>query len=911
MLDAVQRFFSEDNFMPHGMCYLWQPGVLWFNVVSDALITLAYFSIPFTLVYFVRRRKDLQFDWMFICFAIFIVACGTTHFMGIWVVWHPAYWLAGGIKAVTALASVPTAILLVKLVPQALRFPSPAALEAANAALQLEVTERKRAEGEVRRMNEELEIRVVERTRQLETLNANLRREVLERERMEAQLRVSEVQLRADLAERQRAEEAARSAQALLQAIIDNSTAVIYVKDLQGRYLLINRRYEEIFQLDRNAVIGRTDHDFFSKDVADAFREMDARVAKTGAPLTDVETAPQIDGNHVYISVKGPLRDGASRIYGVFGISTDITDQKRNEEYLRSQVARLHLLDQITRAIAERQDLRSVFQVVVRSLEDHMPIDFGCACLYDSAHHVLTVTCVGVKSQALVADLALPEQMQIKADENGLARCVRGQLVYEADITDIPFPFPARLAHGGLRSLVFAPLLVEGSVFGILVAARRQPGAFTSGDCEFLRQLSGHVALAAHQAQLYGALQRAYDDLRQTQQTVMQQERLRALGQMASGIAHDINNALSPASLYVQMLVERDESLGEEARNYLTVTQRAIEDVANTVARMREFSRPREPQVVFVPVDLNAILQQVIDLTHARWSNIPQEQGVLIRLEREFRVDLPQILGAESEIRDALTNLVLNAADAMPEGGTLTLRSRLHGSPTTSVTSDSAAALVAIEVSDTGVGMSESVRTRCLEPFFTTKGERGTGLGLAMVYGMTRRHNAELEIDSEPGVGTTVRLVFPVTATGAATVSSSAPQPLESLRILIVDDDPLLLRSLQDTLGQEGHLIQVADGGQAGIDVFSAARNSGTPIDVVITDLGMPHIDGRTVATAVKSLAPLTPVILLTGWGYRLRAEGDVPLHVDCVLSKPPKLAELRAALAELTETISAPRVSA
>jgi C4-dicarboxylate-specific signal transduction histidine kinase len=143
-------------------------------------------------------------------------------------------------------------------------------------------------------------------------------------------------------------------------------------------------------------------------------------------------------------------------------------------------------------------------------------------------------------------------------------------------------------------------------------------------------------AVAAHQSQFYGALQRAYEDLRQTQQTVMQQERLRALGQMASGIAHDVNNALTPAALYLQSLLDRDRSLGAEARNYLVITLRAIEDVANTIARMREFYRPREPQLALLPVDLNKVLQQVIDLTHARWSDMPQERGILIRVQNEF-----------------------------------------------------------------------------------------------------------------------------------------------------------------------------------------------------------------------------------------------------------------------------------
>jgi len=704
-----------------------------------------------------------------------------------------------------------------------------------------------------------------------------------------------------DITERTRAAAALRESQQLLQAIVDNSQAVVYVKDLDGRYLLVNRRFEEIFRLGREAILGRTDHHFFAPDVAGAFRAVDVRAAAADHALTEEEAVPQTDGLHTYISVKAALRDAAGKAYGVFGISTDITDRKRDEERLRTQLARLNLLDRTTRAIGDRQDLHSIFQVVVGSLEEHLPTDFGCACLYDRVQQVLSVVCVGAKSQALVPELALPEHARIAIDENGLDQCVCGQLIYESDIGESPFPFPARLGRSGLRSLVLAPLVVENKVFGILIAARRGDSGFTSNDCEFLRQLSGHVALAVHQAQLYAALQRAYEDLRQTQQTVLQQERLRALGQMASGIAHDINNALSPAALYVESLLERDRTLSVEARNYLIITRRAIEDVANTIARMREFYRPHEPQLALLPVDLNAVLQQAIDLTHARWSDMPQERGILIRVQREFAAQLPRILGAENEIRDALTNLVLNAVDAMPEGGTLTLRSHSLRATLAEGTDAPPAIRVSVEVSDTGIGMSEAVRSRCLEPFFTTKGERGTGLGLPMVYGMIQRHSAELEIDSEPGAGTTVRLIFPVAATSVAAITLADIRPLKRLSILIVDDDVLLLRSLQDTLEREGHVIGVADGGQAGIDAFCAAQHRGTSFDVVVTDLGMPNIDGRTVAAAIKSQAPATPVILLTGWGYRMKAENDVPPHVERVLSKPPKLYELRAALAELT----------
>ena len=616
-------------------------------------------------------------------------------------------------------------------------------------------------------------------------------------------------------------------------------------------------------------------------------------------------TASEISKHDDY-TVRAPRAEGDELVLLTDAFNRMLTRIEETQGRLQSQLGRLDLLQRITRAIGERQDLASIFQVVLRNLEGDLPMDFGCLCLYDADAAALSVATIGAGSRRYAADLALEERDSLSIDPNGLARSVRGELVYEPDISASPFPFPQRFARVGLRSLVLAPLLVENCVFGVLVVVRRAADAFSSAECEFLRHLSEHVALAAHQTQLYEALQRAYDDLHQSQQAVLQQERLRALGQMASGIAHDINNAISPIALYTESLLEREAGLSDRARNQLSTIQRAIEDVAETVARMREFYRPREPELHLARVALNRLIGQVKELTRARWSDVPLQQGIVIRLETELSPDLPDIMGSEGEIRDALTNLVFNAADAMPEGGTLTVRT--FCAPSRSHSRDETDMYVCIEVSDSGVGMSEETRRRCLEPFYTTKGERGTGLGLAMVYGMIQRHSAELEIDSAVGKGTTVRVLFGVANLPADLEQTPAHlRPIQRLRILLVDDDPMLVKSLRDILEGDGHVITVADGGQNGIDTFQAARQHGSPFSLVITDLGMPYVDGRKVALAVKTAAPSTPVIMLTGWGRRLLSDSDIPPGVDRLLSKPPKLVELRAALAELVGVTRAP----
>ncbi|HYJ42154.1 MAG TPA: PAS domain S-box protein, partial [Steroidobacteraceae bacterium] len=623
-----------------------------------------------------------------------------------------------------------------------------------------------------------------------------------------------------------------------------------------------------------------------------------ARVVASGDTYDISFRIRRFDGVYRWFKTRAvPLRDPAGRILKWFGSNTDIEDFVVAERKLKVQLERMQLLDRTTHAIGAHQELRKVFEVVLRSLEDNLGIDFVTLCTYQAEPEVLTVSCVGERSAALAREIGVVEQARIEVDENSLKRCVHGELVYEPDIENLEYPFTARLAGAGLRSLVAAPLMVESEVFGVMLIAKRCVDAFTSDDCEFLRQLASHVALAAHQTRLYEALQGAYQDLRQTQQTVMQQERLRALGQIASGIAHDINNALSPAALYAQSMLAHQTGLSERSREQLTVIQSAIDDVAQTVQRMRAFYLPRGMENTLTPVDLNQVLRQVIDLTRARWSNIPQERGIVVHVESDLDADLPKILGAENEMRDGLTNLLLNAVDAMPDGGTITLRTR-------QVTRDHH---VIVEVQDTGIGMSETTRSRCLEPFFTTKGERGTGLGLPSVFGMVQRHGGDFEIDSELGRGTTMRMIFPRAPSGAAASEQQFVPPPRPLRLLLIDDDPLLLRSLRDALELDEHEVVTADGGQAGIDAFAHAVKSGPPFDAVITDLGMPYVDGRKVAARVRQLSGQIPIIMLTGWGHRLIDTADQPEHVDRVLSKPPKMAEIRGALTALVGPREAP----
>jgi len=718
----------------------------------------------------------------------------------------------------------------------------------------------------LQRSHDGLEQRVAERTAQLARTAAELREQVIERERVDG--------------ERLR-----------LAAIVDSTEDAIVGKTLEGTVTSWNAGAERLFGYRADEMLGQSILRLLPADRLDEERRIIARIVH-GESVDHFETVRRhASGRPIDVSVTiSPIRDAQGRIVGASKIARDIGERKEVQRRMQAQIERLGLLDQITRAIGERQDLQSIYQVVVRSLEERMPLEFSCLCHHDPSTQTLTVIRVGVNSAALAMEIALGENASFPIDANGLARCVHGELVYEPDLAEVDAPFPRRLARAGLRAMVMAPLRSESGVFGVLVAARVSRESFSSVECEFLRQLTAHVALAAQQARLHAELRAAYDELQQTQQASLQQERLRALGQMASGVAHDINNALSPASLYTQSLLEREPGLSSRARLQLENIQRAIDDVAATVGRMNDFSRQREAQAVLKPVALNALLRQVADMTRARWSDMALQRGVVIRLQVDAAPGLPDVMGVESEIREALVNLVFNAVDAMPQGGDLALRTAL---------APDAARPVRLEVADSGVGMDDETRRRCLEPFFTTKGERGSGLGLAMVYGTAKRHDAEVLIDSRPQQGTRFVLSFPLPpASGTAAVPTARPRPAHApRRLLVIDDDPLVLRTLCELLRIDGHSVTPAEGGQAGIEAFAAAA---VPFDLVFTDLGMPYVDGRQVAAALKRRSAHTPVVLLTGWGQRLSDAGGLPENIDAVLSKPPVLDELRDTLARL-----------
>jgi len=367
---------------------------------------------------------------------------------------------------------------------------------------------------------------------------------------------------------------------------------------------------------------------------------------------------------------------------------------------------------------------------------------------------------------------------------------------------------------------------------------------------------------------------------REVEAQLHQSEKLTALGQLAGGIAHDFNNLLQAILGYAQLM---KQNLGDRefVAKSLAVLEAAAIDGSETVRRIQQFARLR-PDEQFVPVDVTRTVQEAVAIVRPRWEEkIAQENRPLdLRLELE---PVPPISGRPAALTEVMTNLLLNAIDAMPHGGTLTIRTRPGAGDT-----------VVVTVSDTGVGMTEAVKRRIFEPFFSTKGEGGSGLGLAMAFSIVRRHGGEIRVDSEPGKGATFTLTFPAARPASAPPASAAASgPWRAARVLVVDDDPQVLGTLVELLRSLGHEVTPASSGAVALERYRPGR-----FDVVLTNVGMAGMNGWELAERLRATDRAVPLLFITGWGLREEDGGRLAeLGVDRCLFKPVPPGELDGAI--------------
>ncbi len=423
------------------------------------------------------------------------------------------------------------------------------------------------------------------------------------------------------------------------------------------------------------------------------------------------------------------------------------------------------------------------------------------------------------------------------------------------------------------------PILLREKVLGVINVTNSRSGqSFDEEDMAFLYSLAGQAAVAIERTRQYEELEGAYKSLKTAQKSLVESERLNALGQMAAGVAHDFNNLLAGILGRAQLLQLKMKEKGadrSELDSQLELIEKLALQGAATVRRIQEFSRIRKDTPT-ESVDVNDVVRNAVEATRSRWKDESETRGIPVEIRLELG-RVPNIRGSTNELSQVVTNLIFNAVDAMPEGGELTLKTFL------------AESAIGLEVSDTGIGMSKEVKEKLFQPFFTTKGN-GYGLGTSIVYGIVARHGGEIQVSSEEGVGTTFLLTLPVANAQSEDIlpeEIARPKKEGPAKVLVVEDNDLNREMFARYLTEMGHNAVLAANGKEMLPILERER-----FDLVITDLSMPGISGWQVAEQVKKRSPSIPVILVSGWAIqqddaRLRESG-----IDFILQKPCTLSD-------------------
>ena len=537
-------------------------------------------------------------------------------------------------------------------------------------------------------------------------------------------------------------------------------------------------------------------------------------------------------------------------------------------------------------AAGEPASYGELLEFFMEMVTKELRVDSACLMLIDEAAGTLKIAA----SRGLATDE--PGSVSVKVGD-GISGCVAagGEPFLASGARRKKAAGRAMLPHPS-ESFFSSPIALcvairtDLRIVGVFSLGRRRTGkGFDEGDVAHLSALGTQLAAAIEGARRADQLQRAYESLKSTQEQLVFSERIKAIGQMAGGVAHDFNNALGVILARAQLVrenLQRDVPDGAKARADLeTIIKTALKG-AQTIRRIQDYTRIRKdsPQG---PVDINSAIKDAIEISRPKWKQEAEAGGKRIEVLPRFS-DVPLVTGNVYELTQVVENLIFNAVEAMPDGGRIVLTTR-HD-----------ADAVVVEVSDTGIGMDAATQKRLFEPFFTTK-EHGQGLGTSIVYGIIQRHRGNIVVRTAPGDGTTFTITLPpyVLRAKADVRPQEAPVPsVRPARVLMVDDDAGVRDAYADALRLDGHQVVTACHGEEALSIFEKER-----FDLVVTDLSMGAVSGFEVAKRVKAINRAVPVVLLTGWAIGQGETRVREAEIDVVLIKPCPLEDLCSAVQE------------
>jgi PAS domain S-box-containing protein len=850
MDEILRNLFSAGSFIPHGHCYLWKPSLVWLHVVSDSVIALAYYSIPLTLFYFVRRRKDLPFHGIFLLFAAFIVACGTTHIAEIWTLWHPTYWISGGIKAVTAAVSLFTALELVPLVPQALALSSPAQLEQANLELQAQIKERLRVEEKLRQYQNQLEQRVQERTAELVKANEQLQLEIHDRQQKEEALWQSAERWSLALA-------ASRMGDWSWDAATDMVT--------------FSERAAEIFDIPPGPhMTWNAMRDLLHPDDSDRAR---VAVEQAIATHTDYDVEYRVlhsDGRTVWVASKGRAQyDETGQVLGMMGVVQDISDRKQAEAEIK--ILNRNLQNRV-------DDLQTLFEVIPIGILITEDLEFKHIRPNPTFAQILGIGS-GSNASWTPSEPELTPPYKIFRDGKELTpeetplryAAIHGVPIERTEVEIV--------RNDGARFNLFgyaAPLFddqgqVRGAVGAFLdITERKQAEAERE---QLLERERLARAAAVREAARSADANRIKDEF-------------------LAMLSHELRTPLNPILGWTKLL--RMGKLNAEK------TAMALETIERN-ARL-------QTQLIEDLLDISRILRgkltlhvESVDLIStveaARETMRLAAEAKSIQLTTHLEPPPMAIMGDPNRLQQVVWNLLSNAVKFTAPGGQVDLTLQTIGTD------------VQIIVRDTGKGISPDFLPYVFDTFrqadsTTTRNFGGLGLGLAIVRQIVELHGGHVTAES-PGEGLgatfTVHLPLMMSLSKSTTGGQSPAQPvnLYDVRVLVVDDEPDTRQLLTFLLQQQGARVMAAASATEALSIFEQFSP-----DVLLSDIGMPELDGYGLIRQIRAMPAeqggKVPAIALTAYAsdrdYQQVLEAGFQTH----LPKPTEPDVLIEAIASL-----------
>lgn len=698
-----------------------------------------------------------------------------------------------------------------------------------------------------------------------------------------------------DITEKKFLEKQAYLSEAKYRQLFEESKDFIFETTADGRFISINQAgvnilgydsKEEILKINipRDLYVIPEEREKFKAEMEKYGYVIDFEVhlkKKNGDRITLVETATAV-------------YDDNNKIIGYRGIGRDLTEKKRHQERILSL---LIASQAFSRTTTEEEIFNTITKAIKRLsynliilIRQGNSLKIARTSFDENMIHALeklynfSLKTYLIPYKKYSGFRSIIEEKKTVLNEKSIERLI--------DI--LPSNIPRNELESFLHEIgyknrsISVPLIVFNDVIGILII---NSDDFKHEDIPVFNLYAAQLNAALENARLYQRLTQANEDLRnayeklhESQAMLIHSEKMKAIGDLASGVAHDFNNLLGIIYGRAQLLQLR--ATDQKIKNDLDVILKAAMDGAETVKRLQDFAKKKVDDNASA-IDVNLIIEDVIHLTQTKWKDIAHQKGINIEIIREFD-KLPIVFGSGSELREILTNLILNAVDAMPKGGII------------KITTKNLDRLYSISVEDTGVGIPSEALPKIFNPFYTTKGERGTGLGLAMVKTLVAKRQGDIQVQSEVGVGTKFTITFPKQNVDKSLLFEKIDAPeiqkignKDQYSVLIIDDEEEIRYLLAEILQQANYKVAIAKDGKDGLEKFRKES-----IDIVFTDLGMPDLNGWEVAKEIKKLNPSTPVVLISGWGRDLKDQDLTNTGVDFLASKPFHIDEIFQILA-------------